>query len=90
MYLQGKLNQNAHITLKALEDWQQLNLSVKNLVKELRTFDLPADKMIQTSRVRDINGILPLLLFFCFVFFLNLKHFFNECIVLFWLMNICL
>lgn len=33
MYLQGKLNQNARITLKAKDDWQQLNLSVKNLVK---------------------------------------------------------
>lgn len=57
MYLQGKLNQNAHITLKALEDWQQLNLSVTNLVKELKTFDLPAGKMIEPSGVRDINGI---------------------------------
>lgn len=48
MYLQGKLNQNAHITLRALEDWQQLNLSVKNLVKDLKTFDLPVSKMIRT------------------------------------------
>lgn len=51
MYLQGKLNQNAHITLRAPEYWQQLNLSVKNLVKELKTFELPVSKMIQPSRV---------------------------------------
>lgn len=50
MYLQGKLNQNAHITLRALQDWQQLNLSVKNLVKELKTFDLPVGKIIQSKR----------------------------------------
>lgn len=41
MYLPGKSNQNTHITSRAPEDWQQLNLSVKNVVKELKTFDLP-------------------------------------------------
>lgn len=64
MYFQGKLNQNAPITLRALDDRRQLNLSVKNLVKEIKTFDLPQDKMIQPSSLRDINDILPLLLFF--------------------------
>lgn len=46
MYLQAKLNQNAHMTLRVPEYWQQLNLSVKNLVKEVKTFDLPVGKMI--------------------------------------------
>lgn len=56
----GKLNQNAHITLRAPEDWQQLNLSVKNLVKELKTFDLPVRTMIPTvQRGKDIYGVVP-------------------------------
>lgn len=99
MYLQGKLNQNAHITLRALKDWQQLNLSVKNLVKELKTFDLPMGKMILPSRGGDINGILPLLLLSCFfhVKYIFLKHICTQlcsvhasvCVCLLWFVNAC-
>lgn len=52
MCLPGKLNQNAHITLRALEDWQQLNLSVKNSVKELKTFDLAVGGILQIFMAR--------------------------------------
>lgn len=41
----GQIESNAHITLRALQDWQQLNLSVKNLVKELKTFELPVGQI---------------------------------------------
>lgn len=40
MYFGTKLNQNAHITLWVLEDYQQLNLADRNSVKELKTFEL--------------------------------------------------
>lgn len=102
MYLQGKLNQNAHITLRALEDWQQLNLAVKNLVKELKTFDLPFDKIISQCTVEDIYGciygyIFPLLLlswfFFSHDFFLTAHSQFSSMhvyvyICMLWHMNI--
>lgn len=59
----------------ALEDWQQLNLSVKNLVKELKTFDLPVGKMIWPSRVRDIYCIVAFLLWLCLLFLCELFFF---------------
>lgn len=61
----------------ALEDWQQLNLSVKNLVKELKTFDLPVGKMIWPSRVRDIYCVVAFLLWLCLLFLCEL-FFFNT------------
>lgn len=36
MYFEAQLNQNAHITLCALERRLQLNLADRNLVKELK------------------------------------------------------
>lgn len=73
-YLPGKSNQNTHITLRAQEDWQQLNLSVKNLVKELKTFDLPASLgylcLSPACRCRVIFTVLFLRLIF-FSFFLH-------------------
>lgn len=92
MYLQGKLNQNAHITLRALEDWQQLNLSVKNLVKDLKTFDLPVSKMIRTIQSKRYLWHLALVTartcnFFFFRCSVSLHVCF--CVCLFQLVNIC-
>lgn len=47
-------------------DWQKLNLSVKNLVKDLKTFDLPLVKILWPSRLSKRYLWLPFF-FFCFV-----------------------
>lgn len=86
MYLQGKLNQNAHITLRALEDWQQLNLSVKNLVKELKTFDLPVDEMIHSKRYLLHLEFVTVVLLLHMIFF---THFHSVLQSVFTLVNIC-
>lgn len=65
MYLRHKLNQNAHIALQALKYWQQLNLSVKNLVKELKTFDLQNDLIIQT--ITNIYSVLYIYILWTFI-----------------------
>lgn len=45
-------------------DWQKLNLSVKNLVKDLKTFDLPLVKILWPSRLSKRYLWLPFFFFF--------------------------